>query len=256
MFCQDDITVLRQARLIFRREFMEIGNIEDFPESFTIAFGCNKVMGKRFLKPHTIDLIHAGGYSCSDNYIKRALMWLVHKEQTDVCRKMHARNGREHRLPELSNFSVDGYCAETRTVYETFSCFYQGHTCHSFRDVITISGETFAERYKRTMTRLEHITRAVYQVRIQWECEFDEAGIVQQTAELLTHPIVEQSPLNTRCALYGHRTEDIRLHYKVREDETIQYVVMRIYPYICKYFKFPAGHPVSQVGDACKDNEA
>jgi len=41
-YCQDDVTVLRQACQIFRREFIEIGNIEVFLESFTITSACNK----------------------------------------------------------------------------------------------------------------------------------------------------------------------------------------------------------------------
>jgi len=42
------------------------------------------------------------------------------------------------------------------------------------------------------------------------------------------------------------------LHYKARENETKQYVdVMSLYPYICKYYKFPVGHPIIHVGDAC-----
>jgi hypothetical protein len=49
----------------------------------------------------------------------------------------------------------------------------------------------------------------------------------------------------------------MRLHCKIREGiETIQYVdVMSLYPYICKYGKFPVGHPVIYVGDACQDTE-
>jgi hypothetical protein len=31
---------------------------------------------------------------------------------------------------------------------------------------------------------------------------------------------------------------------------------MSLYPYICKYYKFPLGHPVIHVGDACQDIEA
>ena len=61
MYCQDDVTVLRQACQIFRREFMEIGNIEVFLQSFTIATACNKVLRKRFMKPNTIGLIPDGG---------------------------------------------------------------------------------------------------------------------------------------------------------------------------------------------------
>jgi len=49
----------------------------------------------------------------------------------------------------------------------------------------------------------------------------------------------------------------MRLYCKAQENETMQYVViMSLCSYICKYFKFPVGHPVIHVGDACKDEEA
>jgi len=169
-------------------------------------------------------------------------------EQTDEKNIMHCRNGREYKPPEVPRISVDGYCPETNTIYEFLGCFWHGHTCQPFRDVATLSGDTLAERYERTMARLEQITQAGYQVKVQWECEFEERP------ELLTHPIVSQSPLCTRYALYGGRTEAMQLHYKVHENETIQYVeVMIHYPYFCKYFTFPVGHPRIHVGDACKD---
>jgi len=80
-------------------------------------------------------------------------------------------------------------------------------------------------------------------------CEFDESGIVRQKPELLNHIIVRQSPLRTRDALYDGRAENVCLHYKANNDENIQYVdVTSLYPYICKYFKFPIGHQVIHVG--------
>jgi len=179
-------------------------------------------------------------------------------EQADGVKIMHGRNGREYRVLALPHFSVDGYCPQTKTIYEFNGCFHHGHTCQSFRDVTTTSGDTLAERYERTMSRLEQITREGYQVKIEWECELDESGIVRQNPELLNHPIVRQSPLRTRDTLLGGRTETMHLHYKGNDnDETIQYVdVMSLYPYICKYFKFPVGHPVIHVGDASRDIEA
>jgi len=93
--------------------------------------------------------------------------------------------------------------------------------------------DTLAERYERTISRIEQITRAGYLVKVQWECEFDASKIIEQKSELLTHPIVMNSPLNTRDALYGGRTEAIYLHHKIDENETIQYCdVMSLYPYI------------------------
>ena len=123
-------------------EFIEICNIEVFLESFTIAFACNKFLRKKFLKPDTIGLIPDGGYRCNNNYSKKALIWLLHMEQTDGCRIMHARNGREYRPPELPNYSVDGYCPETKIIYKFLGCFYHGHTCQPFRDVKTMGGDT------------------------------------------------------------------------------------------------------------------
>ena len=98
----------------------------------------------------------------------------------------------------------------------------------------TLGGETLAERYEQTLARIEPIKRAGYHVKFQWECKFDEAKIVEQKPELLLHPIVKHAPLITRDALYGGRTEAMRLHYKVREgEESVQYCdIMSLYPYI------------------------
>jgi G:T-mismatch repair DNA endonuclease (very short patch repair protein) len=49
--------------------------------------------------------------------------------------------------------------------------------------------ERLAERYEQTMARIEQITRTGYLVKIQWECQFDEAQIVEQKPELLAQPI-------------------------------------------------------------------
>jgi len=49
----------------------------------------------------------------------------------------------------------------------------------------------------------------------------------------------------------------MRLYYKKLEvTGTIQNMdVMSLYPYVCKYFKFPVRHPLIHVGDACQDKE-
>ena len=80
----------------------------------------------------------------------------------------------------------------------------------------------------------------VYQVEVQWECEFDEE-ILTHHPDLKSHPLVLHSPLNTRGALYGGRTEEMSLLYKVHEgEETVQYVdVISFNPFVCKDLKFP-----------------
>ena len=60
---------------MFRSEFLQVGNIDVFHESVTIASACNKVLRKLFLKSDTIGLIPIGGYSGNVNYSKKAMMW-------------------------------------------------------------------------------------------------------------------------------------------------------------------------------------
>jgi hypothetical protein len=71
---QDDGTVFRQTCQVFRLEFMQIGNIDVFQESITIASACNKMLSKRFLKPETIGLIPKGGYTSNIKQSKKAIM--------------------------------------------------------------------------------------------------------------------------------------------------------------------------------------
>ena len=189
---------------MFRRDFIEVGNVDVFLESRTIASACNKVFRKRFMKPETISLIPSGGYIFNRNYSKKALMWILHMEEEDNFKIIHARNRCVVRLPELPQFSVDGYCAETRTFYEFMGCLFHGCVkCQPFRDLKTLGDDTLAERYERTMARLELITNAGYTVKVMWECEFQESRIVEMKPQLLTHPIVTHSPQHTRDAPYG-----------------------------------------------------
>jgi hypothetical protein len=66
-----------------------------------------------------------------------------------------------------------------------------------------LGGDTLSERYEQTLARIEQIKQAGCHVKIQWECKFDEAKIVEQKPELLVHPNVKHAPLVTRDALYG-----------------------------------------------------
>jgi len=122
-------------------------------------------------------------------------------EQADGLNIMHGRKFLDYMLPELPRFSVDGSCLETCTIYEFFECSFLSHTCQPFRDVSNLRNDILAERYERTLSRLEQITRAGYLGKVQWECEFDDAGIVRP--ELYAHPIVQQIPLCNRDAVYG-----------------------------------------------------
>ena len=70
-YCQDDVTALRQACRVFRREFAQICNIDVFQESITIASACNKVLRKRFLQPYTIGPSRRAGIPPTSNRVRK-----------------------------------------------------------------------------------------------------------------------------------------------------------------------------------------
>jgi hypothetical protein len=84
-----DITVLRQACEGFKHEFLQIGNNEVFLEFVTIASTCNRVLRHRVLMSDTIRLIPAGGYTGN---VKKALTWLVYREQVVNCKILNGSN--------------------------------------------------------------------------------------------------------------------------------------------------------------------
>ena len=85
-YFQDDITVLKQACRVFRREFVRTGHIDVFFESITIASACNKVLRKRFLKPDMIGLIPTGGYTCNNRYSRRPCCGSYIWRRRTLCR--------------------------------------------------------------------------------------------------------------------------------------------------------------------------
>ena len=98
------------------------------------------------------------------------------------------------------------------------------------------------------MARIEQLKSAGYSVKVQWEWEFEGADNLQR------HPIVRHAPLNTRYALYGGRTEAMRLHYKIREGvETVHYCDIMSLPVHLQIFLVPHRSPDhSRRGRLCR----
>jgi hypothetical protein len=78
-----------------------------------------------FLKPDPDYIIPRAGYRMGDRQSVEALQWLAYNDQTRN-NITHAGNGREVHFNGVPNVKVDGYCAETREVFEHQVCFWQG----------------------------------------------------------------------------------------------------------------------------------
>ena len=121
-YCRSDVDILRKCCLLYREMFRKETGIDPFNKALTIASYCQEVYRTNFLKKDTIAIFnHHRQLKIKQSIV--AVKWLSYiSEKEDLCIQ-HARNGGEKRF---NNYSLDGYCEETQTVYEFQGCFWHG----------------------------------------------------------------------------------------------------------------------------------
>lgn len=67
-----------------------------------IASACNHLLSEKFLKPDGIGLMTSGWNRDNIKHSKKAMMWLVYREQEGSCTITQARNGPEYIEPEIT----------------------------------------------------------------------------------------------------------------------------------------------------------
>ncbi|XP_049826242.1 uncharacterized protein LOC126266383 [Aethina tumida] len=228
-------------------------NVCPFTEATTIASACNKVFARNYLEADTIAVIPCGGYRLADNQSVIALQWLLWEENVRGITIHHAGTGREHLVG--GGLKVDGFNEEQRQVFEFHGCYFHGCTsCFKFHRDTSIGGgkmDTMRNRYEATTIKTTRLRNFGFEVIEMWECNF--RTLLKQSCEVRdfveNHPVLATSPLNPRDGFYGGRTGN-----KCNEGGRIKYIdVCSLYPFVCKYGRFPLGHPTIYVGSAAWD---
>ena len=171
------------------------------------------------------------------------LKWLKWVSLKKGIRIQHARNGEEFKI---GNIAVDGYHAESNTCYEFFWDLWHGcRRCYTRRNMLLPGIEkTFHDVYAATMERLSRLRKMGYKVETMWECDFLEERKENPDLDDFVKNMQVEEPLNPRHGFYGGRTNATKLYHKIQGNEKIKYVdVCSLYPWVCKYARYPLGHP-------------
>ena len=103
------------------------------------------------------------------------LEWLIFSENISI---KHMFNGKEKRLGPRQ-LPVDGFCQQTKTVYQLHGCYWHGHLCHLNRDkqgnfkVENLSnGKTMSELQAETRKNTEYLKDLGYKVTEIYECQW------------------------------------------------------------------------------------
>ena len=162
----------------------------------------------------------------------------------------HARNKGERRIVNgTQRLPVDGYDAQTRTVYEFQGCFYHGcldcfpnrtmrHPIHQ--------NQTMRDVRQKTRMKIQQLTALGYRVKEMWECEWNGMQKTDPQLKAFVDKLDIVPPLDSREAFFGCRTNAIKLHHKVEENENekIEYRdIISLYPCANLECDYPICHP-------------
>ena len=195
-----------------------------------------------------IGQVPSGGYVQTDNYSKASIHWLEYLRATSEHKNIqHALNGGEKRIPNTA-YRVDGYAAETNSVFEYQGCLWHGcKDCfpdNRFTTKNPKTGQTFEELHSLAMIKKKKLKELGYNYVSIWEHEWLRKVRENEDIRQLIDELDVEERLDPRESFFGGRTNACKLYYKAEEGEKIRYCdFTSLYPWCNKYGKYPVGHP-------------
>lgn len=254
-YCKSDVVLRKAGCEKFVQEFQANAGFNPFEKCVTIASACNLYWRKHHVKPDQIAVEPPQGWrGARVNQSQVALEWLyweeskIEKEGASADRIKHVRNGGEQTvLTPAAAYFVDGFDAETNTVYEFHGCLFHGcPKCHPNRDDkhYCSPDRTLEELYQATWNKTCCLRLNGYIVKECWECEWKAEKESSPGVQTFLQSFELVPPLNPREAFFGGRTGAVALHVRAEDNQEIRYIdVTSLYPFVNKTKCYPTGHP-------------
>ena len=242
-YCISDVDILCHGMMRFRKIFFELTEVDCLRKCVTIASAAMRTFQQNFLEKDQLGIIPRNGYANHSRQSRIGLLWLKwwqHSHGNILIQ--HNANGKEH---AIGNYLVDGYIPETNTVLEFLGCnWHSCPHCYNLELRNPVTGKVRKIEYDHTIERLEEIKGLGYNVEIIWECEFRKQMDENEALKEFLGSQHLSTPLKPVDALFGGRTNALRLHYKCTDDEEIKVLdFTSLYPYCNSRCCYPIHHP-------------
>jgi len=207
-YCKSDVDILRRGCIEYRNLFMQTARIDPF-QYITLASVCQAIYRKEFLPENTI-AIHRE--TPTDNYSVKAIKWLKYISAKEKLNIRHACNGGEVAISAKGRrHKVDGYCEETKTIYQFHGCYFHGcKACYDELAINKVSQYNMKYLYKRTKSIEKVLQDEGFTIVTIWEHDFDRNKEMRATA-IDEYDLVETPKI--RDCFYGGRCEPVKLIY-------------------------------------------
>uniref|UniRef100_A0A914I5W4 DNA-directed DNA polymerase n=1 Tax=Globodera rostochiensis TaxID=31243 RepID=A0A914I5W4_GLORO len=262
-YCTNDVDILMEALVAFRREFFEVSRRNDYidgiderqnhdgidalRETMTIAGACMRHFRTNHLPSEHLAIVPEKGYDNAQNQSLLALRFFYwYAEENGVQVQTAHSPGGEKRVAQ---YSLDGWIEAEQRAIEVHGCVWHGCAeCYPDDNQVLPNGKTAGAVRERDSKRLEFLRTQVSRVDVFWECEIQRMldGSREMRKKFVDY--VDDGPLEIRAAFTGGRTGPAKLFHKAAEGEKISYYdFTSLYPYINFTTRYPIGHPTVHV---------
>ncbi|XP_077110682.1 uncharacterized protein LOC143766710 [Ranitomeya variabilis] len=229
-YCKQDVEILRHACEIYRERIMQmtqknvkkyckrqkqtivVSRCVDPFQLITLASVCMAMYRFKFLPKKTIAILHGDNYhKVKKRYSSPAIQWLMyvaHSENIDI---RHALRGGEK---QVGKYFLDGYAyvSGQHIAFEFQGCFYHGcPVCYNENDTNKVTNTSYGQLYYTFLAKKRYLQCCGYTIRVIWEHECNEMVENYSNLQTFLHQMEFPLPLDPRDALYGGRTNAIKL---------------------------------------------
>ena len=196
--------------------------------------------------PHnSIAIIPTNGYNPQQKSSQKAFFWL--KFQSEKLKIEIQTNRSIDGEKKIGRYYVDGINEDKKIIFEFHGCYWHGcQLCYTAETFNSDRQMTLSKAHLRHQDRIKYLKETMFDYEFIeiWEhtYDFNVKNCKEYMLFFESNTIVQ--PLVPRNALYGGRTNAIKLYHKAEKDETIQYYdFTSLYPFVQMYAKFPIDHP-------------
>ena len=247
-YCVQDVTLLREGCLKFRKLIIDYAGIDPFI-TCTLASLTTLIWRTKFMPENTVGVIPEDAYTPSVNTSFKSIgymEYLVAKEGKEI---MHAGRGGE---VKVNGYFVDGVVLNDEgqicEILEFQGCLFHACLVCYCRDIPhpLHKGLTFGEVNEKSNKKI-NILKESHNVTVIWEHAYDNMLKIDEDFRefISTLDLEKYKNIKARDGLYGGRVECFVTHYECKDEtESIEYVDSRsMYGRVLRDRAFVKGHP-------------
>ena len=247
IYCKQDVNILLQSIMKFRKLFIERTNIDPITRAFTLPSIGLEFFKAKILQKDCIGITPIYPYTKRRNQSAKAYAWLEVKEK-----EFNEEIIREYRI---SKYFVDGvidkpfFDEEMNKTFDKIAFEFLGCRYHGCKLCGHQNEKRFNEVPKRYDYMLRHNIKPIFIWEHEWNSEVQTSAYKKYFKQRHKfHLNLNNNNLycKPREALHGGRVNNIMFSYKIKENEKILYYdIVSLYPYVMSRMPYPVGHPIA-----------